>query len=59
MKTLREYIEDNVEDVVAELCQYQNCDNCSIGSLYKNNNCKLHTMTIEEAVDEEIEVEDD
>lgn len=47
--TLREYIEDNIDDVVAELCQYQQCDNCSIGSLFKR--CPLLDYPIPEAID--------
>lgn len=47
--TLREYIENNIADVVAELCQYQQCDNCSIGSLF--NRCPLLDMPAEEALD--------
>lgn len=42
------------EDVLAELCQYQSCDNCSIGSLFKR--CPLLDMPLEEALDwEEVE----
>lgn len=54
--TLREYIEDNMCDVVAELCQYQHCDNCSIGSLYgfSSDICPLQYNSIEEVIDEDI-----
>lgn len=47
--TIREYIEENIEDVVAELCQYQQCGNCSIGSMFKK--CPLLNMPIDEAID--------
>lgn len=49
MTTLREYIEENIERVVEELCQYQSCDNCSIGSMYER--CPLLDMSVEEALD--------
>lgn len=51
--TIREYIEDNVADVVAELCQYQQCDNCSIGSMFVR--CPLLDMSVEEAIDLDFE----
>ena len=31
--TLREYITENMEPFVYELCQMQTCDNCSIGNV--------------------------
>ena len=55
--TIRDYIIENIEDIVAELCQYQNCDNCSIGSLF-NRRCPLLDMSVDEAVDVEIAEED-
>ena len=47
--TIREYIESNVADIVDELCQYQACDNCSIGSMFER--CPLLDMPTEEAID--------
>ena len=52
--TLREYIQNNAEDIVAELCQYQSCDNCSISALY-GFDCPLLSNSIDEVIDEEIE----
>lgn len=52
-KTLGDYIRDNVRDVVDELCQYQNCDNCSIGWLYEEHGkeCILHKVSSDIAID--------
>ena len=50
--TLEEYIMENLPDIVAELCQYQKCDNCSIGSLF--DRCPLLDMTAEEALNCEV-----
>lgn len=54
--TLREYIEENVCDIVAELCQYQRCDNCSIASLYgySSDICPLQYKSVEDVIDEDI-----
>lgn len=52
--TLREYIEENSEDIIAELCQYQTCENCSIGSLYKDR-CRLLDGAVDEIIDEVID----
>lgn len=49
METIREYIENSIEDVVSELCQYQACDNCSIGSRFQR--CPLLDMPVCDAVD--------
>lgn len=35
--TFEEYFTENLSDIVAELCQYQKCDNCSIGELSKQH----------------------
>ena len=50
---LREYLTEHIADVLAELCQYQKCDNCSIGSLFED--CPLWKRSIEEALDCEVE----
>ena len=47
--TIREYIEGNIEDIVDELCQYQTCDNCSIGSMFER--CPFLDTTTDEAID--------
>lgn len=52
--TLREYIEENVCDIVDELCQCQHCDDCSI-DLFYHGNCLLRFNTIEEVIDKDIE----
>lgn len=54
--TLREYIEENICDIIEELCQYQNCDNCPIDALY-HWNCPLRFNNIEEIIDKDIEEE--
>lgn len=57
MATLEDYITDNPGEILAELCQYQTCDNCSIGALFKR--CPLLDKTIEEALEEEIDQQED
>lgn len=32
--TFREYLEENLEEIVVELCQYQDCENCSVRALF-------------------------
>lgn len=54
MSTYREYIEDNAADILAELCQYQNCDNCSIGGIHYEQ-CPLKEHTCEEVLDMEMD----
>lgn len=31
--TLKKYVIENLDDFIFELCQYQKCDNCSLGSV--------------------------
>ena len=51
--TLGDYIRDNAKDIVDELCQFQNCDDCSIGSLYEEfgKECILHKVSSFDAID--------
>lgn len=51
--TLRDYITDNIAETIDELCQYQNCDNCSIGALYEahSKECILHKVSTIDAID--------
>lgn len=53
--TLREFFEDNLADTVAELCQYQQCDNCSIRGLFTGERCPLWDVSIEDALDLPVE----
>lgn len=49
--TLREYITENMELVVADLCQAQTCVNCSIGNVEA---CVLRRCALYDALDEEL-----
>lgn len=53
--TLREYITENLEPFVDELCQLQKCDNCSIGN---TEACVLRRCDFH-AIDEELTEEEE
>lgn len=54
--TLREYITENMELFVADLCQAQTCDNCSIGNVEA---CVLRRCDLYDAIDEELTEEEE
>ena len=59
--SFEEYFIENLSDIIAELCQYQKCDNCSIGELSKQHGwgrCPLHDMSIEDMLTSEMDVEE-
>lgn len=51
--TLRDIVEEKLEDFVFELCQYQKCDNCSIGSLTSCVLRRCHDFPLDEPLNEE------
>ncbi len=53
--TLRDYIADHAEDIAQELCQYQKCENCSLGTI---DHCVLRRCS-EFPVDEELTEEEE
>lgn len=53
--TLGKYLEENLADILSELCQYQKCDNCSLRALFSGRRCPLWDMSPEDALDFPVE----